>query len=204
MKTTIFIFACLLFLTGIPCSAQITALQKGSFLVGGGADLSFASYKSEITSPFITDSYKSSVNFITLSPQVGYFVADGFTIGGLLNLSRSASKDDGDDGKYILSDITIGPFLRYYTPSKIFFHGEYTFGKETEKITGSYNDESSANLSAWKLGIGYAAFLNKNISLEPHVMYASNTRKRSDEYTVKSTVGQLTLGVNFTLFLTRD
>lgn len=204
MKTKNFALGCLLLLASIPSFAQIPGLQKGSFLVGGTMDLSFVNYKNEATFGSFDYSNKGSGTSITFSPQVGYFVAEGLTLGGLINLTNSTTSDEDEDGKYTVSNFSVGPFFRYYTKSKIFFHGEYTFGSEKTKVTGQYED-GKQRLSGWKLGTGYAAFLNDHIALEPHVMYTSNTTKETDDqYTSKVVFGRITVGLAFTLFLSRE
>lgn len=204
MKTINFPLGSLLFVTSITCFSQVPALQKRSLLVGGSMDLSFGNYKNQVTSDWMNYDMKTSVSSITFSPQVGYFVAQGLALGAKVNLTRSTTADEGEDEKYTISNFSVGPFMRYYTKAKIFFHGEYTIGKENQKVTGSYDDNASGNLSGWKAGVGYAAFLNDNIALEPHFMYASDTTKeRDDAYNLKSTFGRIVVGLTFTLFLPR-
>lgn len=85
----------------------------------------------------------------TVNPTLGYFLADNAALGVSLTYS-SISKFD---------QFYIGPFARYYTNFGLFGHGgiQFTHIKDAEK----------ENNFDFLLGLGYAAFLNDNVALEP-------------------------------------
>lgn len=91
---------------------------------------------------------KGNKTFI-LNPMLGYFFADNFALGTSVSYS-SVSK---------LSAFSIGPFARYYTNFGLFAHSGLNFEHQE-------NAEKENNLD-FLIGLGYAAFLNDNVALEP-------------------------------------
>jgi hypothetical protein len=133
MKTNNFTLACLLLLASNSSFAQIPSLQKGSFLAGGTMDLSFANYKNEATFGSFDYSSKGSGTSITFSPQVGYFVTEGLTLGGLINLTKSTTSDEDEDGKYTVSTSRLGPFSAIIQNQKSSFTASTLSGARNQK-----------------------------------------------------------------------
>jgi hypothetical protein len=62
-----------------------------------------------------------------------------------------------------------GLFSRYYVNGKIFFGAGYTSNRVKIDL-GSFG-EGKATINAVPLEVGYAAFLNPNVSIEPSIGY---------------------------------
>ncbi len=88
-------------------------------------------------------------NVFILNPTLGYFFADNLALGASLSYS-SVSK---------LNSFSVGPFARYYTNFGLFAHSGLNF-------THLENAENENDLD-FLIGLGYAAFLNDNVALEP-------------------------------------
>jgi len=118
-------------------------INAGTMMAGGSASFNNRVPKGDFP----------SVKNLTIQPQFGIAVADNFLVGGFL-------------GVYAHKNYTYwsaSPFLRYYVKN-FFVQGGYgySFSKLTQTTTsGSIID----------FELGYAAFLNKNIALEPAFYY---------------------------------
>jgi len=102
-----------------------------------GGSLSFDNSKSENSN--------NSFTTLKISPSVGYFLINNLAIGTELNYRKYES----------FYSVSIAPFLRYYVKN---FYGEVQYG---------YYVSNNASDSFLKFDIGYALFLNDNVSLEP-------------------------------------
>jgi len=131
---TILLVMCTLALFNQETVAQI---EKGNFLTGGsGAFL------------LDLDGDTPSVLSLSLSPQVGYFVTDELVVGALLSGFLNVTKIN--DESEVDSDMTIGPFLRYYL-GNAFIHAEVGIGDGIQ-VSPAF---------------GYAWFVTDNVAVEP-------------------------------------
>jgi hypothetical protein len=129
--------------------------EKGTWLLGGSAGFSSTS----------TGDAKSTT--VALSPSLGYFLADNWSVGA--SALVSSVKPDGGDATTTLA---IGPAVRYYFTSlgsktKLFANGSFAVGSSK---TGSGDP---IDVTAWALSAGPAIFLNKSVALELAVGYSS-------------------------------
>jgi len=88
-------------------------------------------------------------NVFILNPMLGYSFVDKTMLGASVSYS-SISK---------LNAFSIGPFARYYFNFGLFAHAGLNF----EHMEQAENENDLDFL----LGLGYAAFLNDNVALEP-------------------------------------
>lgn len=132
----------------LTASAQI---EKGTWVLGANTNLGYNSYT--------PTSGGKSVNILNIGLKSGYFVSDNFTIGA--NLEYLSESSGGPSNTYT----TIGLFLRYYTKNVFFGAG--------------YNSLSTSgggsSLGSIPIEVGYAAFLTRNITIEPALVYSSAT-----------------------------
>lgn len=84
---------------------------------------------------------------MTFKAMAGYFMMDNLMVGAILNYSKSGSAD-GDFG--------FGAGVRYYMNN---IYGQFSY-----EIPGE--DQSEMNIQ-----LGYAAYLNDNVSVEPSFSY---------------------------------
>ena len=179
------------------------ALQKGSVLTGGNFGFSFGTNKSTYHSPYSDFSFSQKYSSITMSPHAGFFLANGFSLGLIVDLTSTTYKGDEFNQKDKNSQYTIGPAVRFYTPGGFFFHADVAFGKNTSKSSsdwGSYTGEDK--LSKYQLGIGYAIFINDFVALEPSMTYRSSKTKNTDgEARGEERLGEFVVGMGFSIYL---
>ena len=132
-------------------SAQIS---KGAILMRGSSNLGFTSFNEDA----------GDYTQFNLDVKGGYFIMDNLALG--LNLGFS-SVDLGDSGKE--TDTGFGVFGRYYFNGKIF--GGVGFNSVKVKFeSDSFDSEST--VSVIPIEVGYAAFLNDVVAIEPSVNYS--------------------------------
>ena len=111
-----FLLSTLLGAATIAAQAQ-TTIPKGTVSLGGSVGYSYSSdeYKSTLGSGSST---KYSTSSFSISPYVGFFVADNLSIG--LNVSYASSKPEysgsniPDASPKATTNFQIGPFVQYY------------------------------------------------------------------------------------------
>lgn len=136
------VYVCLLALC---CYAGAKAqTEQGSWLVGGNFNLN-------------TVSNSTTIGF---NPTAGYFVIDNLAVGATVGLTYSKF------GENKSTSFGIGPFSRYYFGKqniRPFLNGELNFISEKFKFPSGTNTENGVN---YFLGLGVAAFLNRNVAIE--------------------------------------
>jgi outer membrane protein len=184
-------------------SSYRPGLQKGSVLTSGNLALSFGTAKDNIIAQSGANESQSGYTSVTLSPKAGFFVVNGFLIGLGVDLNSMTLKSKDADSKTTITQFTAGPLIRYYAPGGFFVHADIAWGKDMEKYAaGGLSDEEDANVNKWQLGAGYAFFVNDHIAIEPNLIYRNSTTKRSNEFAeFKTSLGELVIGVGFSIFL---
>ena len=150
--------------------------EKGNIMTGGQLSL---------------QTNKNSSSF-QLNPNFGYFVGNNLALGGHVTL------DFGKQGTISASEFGVGPFMRYYigkTQTKPFliFTADYltqSYKTSTQKITNSGY--------GFLLGMGFAAFLNRNVAVEGIAGY------NYADYTNVEGSGGFSLSLGFQLYFGRD
>lgn len=156
-------------------SSLTAQTQKGSLMVGGNVGFSSQSQKD----------VDGSLNTLHIAPMAGYFFADRIA-GGVRVDFTSVKFSEADDGSTYFN---FGPFLRYYTTMGIF--GELAYQLNSQTILD--NDSESGSYLTPR--VGYAAFLNDHVSIEPSVYYAIGG---GDLYEDLSTFG---IDIGFNIYL---
>ena len=169
-----FIFLCISL--GAQAQDQTTKIRKGTWLIGG--DLSFSSFTFQYP-PGMSISPNTGMA-LTLNPQAGYFIGNRIAIGLGLNYSANQASDT----------YGLQTGARFYLIKHLFAEGIVGFGRSV----GRENDFRSDTFS-WITTVGYSAFLNEHVALEPRIIYQEN-RYSSD------IIGRgLTIGVGLRVFL---
>ncbi len=202
MKKVIIILAALVVLVYSKSLAQSEyhpALQKGSVLVGGSMAINLGNASYEYSS----QTNKAKLKSFQFTPEVGFFVGNGLALGLSLDFNTETHKDD-QNSKTSSTQYLAGPFIRLYTKGGLFFLGNYSFGKSMVKYSYSGgSNESEENTSKWKLGLGYAAFLNEHVALEPSLYYQGYTLKDDDNSGITYRTGQVVIGLGLSIYLGR-
>ena len=133
---------------------QISCAQvaSGTIVTGG-----FANFSNRIQNG-------SSSTTLAIQPQFGIALADEFVLGAFFNMN--SIKD--------VSIWTISPFLRYYFNN---FFTQFGYGYRYSSIYGATSSASIVDVQ-----VGYAAFLNNYIALEPAIYYNGVFSNKSYSY----------------------
>ena len=152
--------------TGFVLMFFVLALQgqteKGNVLLGGDTKLDITSQKMDVTDNAIRKS-----TFIELSPQIGFFVADGLAMGVELPISYSSNRLGNSKSSYTI--LAVSPFLRYYfgkSNIKPYLHGGAGIGmlKFKSDLLSLFN--GSETMFNYDIGGGLGIFLNDKVSLD--------------------------------------
>jgi hypothetical protein len=132
---------------------------------------------------------KTTVFALNLSPGAGYFIIDNFAIGA--NLTTTYYKQ-GLNKYYTLG---LGPWARYYFDNGVFVKAETNF----ILFHGMGSNNSRQRTYSIAPGVGYAIFLNQNVSLEPCLSYTFSHTHYSSDFNEK--LNNLQIEARFTIFL---
>jgi len=156
--------------------------NQGRILLGG--NVNFSSMKDETVQTGLSNTSSTKTQF-QLTPKVGYFVIDNLAIGADVALSTVSGVGNS-------TTLLAGPFVRYYIKG-LFVEGEYNFGS-------GKNGDIKSSTNAWLGGIGYAAFLNDHVAIEPTVAYTSNSIHYTNP-THNATIAGFVVGVGLQIYL---
>ena len=168
-------------------NGQIT---KGNWLVGGTGN--FSSYENKSSSNGLENINKGFG--INVSPNIGYFLANRFAVGSLLNLGSSMPKDFENSFSY-----GIGPFARYYFLEEdkrvnILLQANYIYGASQSQ---SGNNKSNSNAYGFKAGP--AIFFNSSVALEVTLEY--NSGKLIPDSSASSSYNNFQIALGFQIHL---
>jgi hypothetical protein len=217
----------LIVLSCVKVSAQFT---KGTFLFGGSIGGSYSTSTSTVyistiipsgangstvfAAPYSADKSSSA---IIITPQVGYFIKDNFSLG--IRLSWTTSLIEERVLSYYSSNsqslLSVEPFLRYYL-NKFFIQGligvgaasnesklEYTLISNGGGTTSSNKQNLKRNSSTLlgSLSIGRAFLISKQLAIEPLVGYQFT--KFSNKEIPDEKVGTFYLAVGLQYYLSK-
>ena len=164
-------------------------INKGAWLASASSSLGFNSY-----------SYKagSNISVFNTSSKGGYFFAKNFVLGTDLGYTRWSGSGSGT-----ATVTVIGGFARYYLPKNIFF-GAGVNSATTTFGEGFNNAKTTTTTIPFEVGI--AAFLGKNIAVEPSIVYTKGDEKGGILYNGQSTgaTSAIALNVAFTVYFNRN
>lgn len=191
-------------LIGVAMStAAYAQFTKGTIMVGGGIGASFEKDKTKNGSTTTTN---GTVNFISFTPQAGYFVIDNLAVGAGIDCSSTTSKADVGGYKSTSSSTSFAPFARYYY-QKLYGQLAFDVGSgKTKTTSGSTTTENKYTTSGWNLALGYAILLNEHVAVEPQVGYGSTSQKyKADTFNPESkdTQSGLFIRIAFQIYLSK-
>jgi outer membrane protein len=180
--------------------------EKGKYYLGAQSKLGASFTKQKLKSNTITQEY-GSTNTFSLSPQVGYFIADNFVIGIELAMSFSNYTDKNNHSSSANNTYLFAPFLKYYFSQnefKPFLFAEYGIGTHHSKYNSTYyNFDGKSKLSALAIGGGISYFINSTIGLDLGINYTSTSSKANENNPNedKNIISGITSTVGFTISL---
>ena len=151
-------------------NAQLT---KGTWLVGGNASFSSTDNLSSSTTRIVT-------TVVSVSPSIGYFIADKFAIGlrPYYNYGGSRVTEGASAGfpNSNTSSYRIGPFARYYflNPEKqfnLFAESGFMYGKSRTNNSG--NITQNPPFTTLSFLAGPVLYFNSSVGLEFTVGYST-------------------------------
>ncbi|MEL7004857.1 MAG: outer membrane beta-barrel protein [Bacteroidota bacterium] len=128
--------------------------DQGRILVGVGSNTSFSSTS--------IDGNDDNDNTFSIGLNGGYFIIDNLVAGASLSFLRNTQ------GDFSSNAFGIGPFVRGYYEMFFAEAGVSFFDNNAESDFGEF--DSSGNQI--NFGLGYAAFINDYISVEPSLNYS--------------------------------
>ena len=143
-------------------------INQGTLFVGASSSAGVQSIKVGSSSQTLT----------SLNAKIGYFIAENFVLGLNFTYAEFGS----------INQTTFGAFGRYYIKGKYFLGVGYL-----SQSSGG----TSTNIGAVPIEAGYAAFLTRNIAIEPAVTYVLGTENASSSSSVGFSVG-------FSLYFNRN
>ncbi|WP_347159285.1 autotransporter outer membrane beta-barrel domain-containing protein [Pontibacter chitinilyticus] len=172
-------------------------VKKGSLLLGGTINGSFAKVTDEISSPVHT--LEGTKIQAQLRLKDGYFVQNDFAVGLDITLNHQSEKmkaaDDASERLPFRQTLLLaGPFARYYLDNGVFFEATVGVGL-LNFSSGEKND-----LMQGDLGIGYAFFVNERYAIEPQLSFRYFRQVQNDK--AYTSLGPF-LGVGFQAYLYR-
>lgn len=212
MKKMKMILAVAMLFTAFGVNAQT---EKGKMLAGGNLGFSTSSGNEKYTydnpdSLNVNGSIKQNgVTTIGINPSIGYFFIDNLA-GGLklnVNLTNSKSRVEGDKSASSVTELNVGPFVRYYyTMDKIAPFGEMFvgFGNRTDKDTAYDGTKTTSKVSgvSFAPGVGLAYFVNENIGIEGLINYTFQSSKVDITNGVrKTTTGKFGINIGLQVYL---
>jgi hypothetical protein len=169
-----------LLLASLITMSAFAQVEKGKISIGGSSIFGVSAYKNHTK----TDDYEytnEKTTSITLNPQIGFFVANGLSIG--FNVSSGINIYDEDSYKTTAISFGLGPFVKYY-------YGTYkvkpmlaasfggTFTHEKIKSTSEKANIGSLNAS---IGGGLGIFPNEKVALDIIMGFMYDNQKQLND-----------------------
>ncbi|MFN0216959.1 MAG: outer membrane beta-barrel protein [Saprospiraceae bacterium] len=165
------LFVSAVLIVGLMPQAQGQFTEQGRFMLGSAVGFATNTSKTSLANADETEPQNTQWN---VSPSIGYFLLDNFTLGIGLDYTSSTETRAGE-AKTKDSDLLFGPFARYYFPfgdKAIFLQGNFGFGNSSDNLSiGGENQNINTNILAVGAGPGFTIFSNDGIGLEALVKY---------------------------------
>lgn len=145
--------------------------DQGRFMLGSAVGFATNSSKTSLANADETEPQNTQWN---ISPSIGYFLLNNFTLGIGLDYTSSSETRSGED-KTKDADLLFGPFARLYFPfgdKAIFLQSNFGFGNSSDNLTvGGVNQNINTNILAVGVGPGFTIFSDDGIGIEALVKY---------------------------------
>ncbi len=175
MKNLIFIYLLLSWIIKPTLGQDEKPFTRGCLLIGGSLSLDFDNTDKFLPgiSPLPNVTYYTKRDAIETNLTLGYFLFNNLSMGlknGIIFSKETTTNSLTTIAEPSISErnVSIGPFIRYYTKSGIFFESSAGLGF-LKNLSG--NDAIKWDTYSWSAGIGYSIFINKSIAIEPMINY---------------------------------
>jgi hypothetical protein len=180
--------------------------SSGDILLDAGTDFSFTTLNLNDIDPGGLGDISQKTSGIELNATGGYFVIDGLVLGLLASYSSDKTTADLGGGEVVTTttSLVVGPMLRYYIGETNLW-GQLSYGlgsgKTKDETGGTTTETDDPKIGAFGLGLGYAHFLNDNISINPSLSYSmvTATTEVSGSDDIKMKMGGISFGIAFNI-----
>ncbi|GGW55916.1 hypothetical protein DFQ11_101549 [Winogradskyella epiphytica] len=167
---TLFFF--LVVATSVSLNAQIT---KGNWLIGGNGEFTSQSFEFDNGS-------SSKREYLTIKPNVGYFLKDKFAVGSSLRYENFDS----------FNIYGVGVFTRYYFLNlekqfNLFVQLHYDFTHTVSDVNSI--DDNALNSSFYGIRLGQVIFFNNVVGMEFSLVYEKGNLQDSNSDSFKAVLG---------------
>ena len=164
-------------LTVVAISTTISFAQQGTVAIGVGSNLADVSWQN-----------------YSLTPTVGYFIADNMMIGTGFSISSETDEYESFDnsGNTItvetkLSGMSLSPFFRFYMNDAFFGQAGILMTSATDS---DGDDEDKTSTFGIQAGVGYSLMWNDRVCIEPYFGLQTGSG------TTESTSGSITISTD--------
>lgn len=173
--------------------------EQGRWMLSGKTGMNFNHSLSEIL-PRQTIQNSTTTSQFSITPAVGYFVADNLAVN--LSANFESKKEDESSTKITQNSFSVLPGLVYYVPTNSQFRPfvEAGAGYAMTKISGGGNSGKLGGF-AFGGGLGVSYFVNNYISIDLAAQYSQADLKPEGNTDAKLRTQGLTGLIGFSLFL---
>jgi len=214
--------ALIITLTILTASFTVLTAQttKGKFLLGelsyieflgngvmGSTNLGYTTFQNKSDGDSNDDS-KDKMFSVNIVPRIGYFIIDNLAVGLDVFLATESQKAMDDAYKSSSTFFAVGPFVRYYIPTKKilpFAEVNYSIGSRSYKSEFDGNEPYSSKyaIQLYGAGLGLAVPIGEKVTFDALAGYHAYVNKDKDdndnnERLVAGTIG---LKLGFTVLL---
>jgi len=218
MKKITIIIASIIFSA---CYTTLTAqANKGKFMLGelsyiefagngvlGSTNLGYTTFQIKSDGDSNDDS-KDKMFSVNIVPRVGYFVIDNLVVGLDVFLAIDSHKAMDFDYKSSSTFFAVGPFVRYYVPTKKvlpFAEVNYSMGSRKSKSEYDGNESYSSNnaIKLYGAGLGLAVPIGDKVTFDALAGYHTYVikDKEDNDNNERLVAGTIGLRLGFTVFL---
>ena len=159
-------------LSVVAISTTLSFAQQGSVAIGVGSNLADVSWQN-----------------YSLTPTVGYFIADNMMVGmgfklGSTSSTRPGFNDDGDEVSFDVktSGMEMSPFFRYFMNDAFFGQVGIMMGSGSSTDSEEGTADSKVSSFGLQAAVGYSLMWNDKVCIEPY--FGIETGSGSSEVSV--------------------
>ncbi|HLX90851.1 MAG TPA: hypothetical protein VKR32_04175 [Puia sp.] len=180
--------------------------DRGQFFMqfGTGAGFGFGTGTTTITGSATTETQKMTNNHFDLSGTGAFYFANNFAAGVRLDLGSKTMSYSGGSDKNTVFSYELGPVVQYNLPlpgalRNFYVEANYHFGEsKTTATSGANSSTVKISQNGYEFGLGYNAWITRNIALTPHFEWSRDNQKDTESgITGYGTGPRISLGAKY-------
>lgn len=202
----------------VNCNILSAQTKKGKFLIGGlsyieqlgngvtgSMNIGYTTFQNK--SDGDNDSSKDKQFSLNLVPRAGYFVIDNLAVGLDVYLATGITKSESFDSKTTSTFFAVGPFVRYYVPTKkVLPFAEINYSIGSRKYKSEYDgseSSSSYGIQLYGAGLGLAIPIGEKVSFDAVAGYHAyiHKDKEDNDNNERLVAGTIGLKIGFSVYL---